>query len=384
MDYQKTFTEDRIEHHTFSVHFARQYGINAAIIFENLYYWVKKNCLNDQNYRDGFYWTYNKLSAFAEYFPEMTIDQIKYAISKLIEEGLIKVWNYNSSKFDKTNWYTITEKGFKAYNGEDVSDIPCSSQVNESESEENPSNSADTPNIDFSDNRSDHLTLPNDDFSDNRSDDKSVIGEVNLPDRICKITCSGRDYYPTNTKYNTSLSNTNIISSNLLTTHVRARELGQAELESHIFERIGRNLSYPEKRIVSEWVDADEEIEIIDLAIGDNLFRKDKFDLKYARDTINTWKSRGAATSTEIRNMILDDHVINLRYSIRKEDEDDILGRSEIYGLQMQRDQLNDSYKRKDYQEFARISTMVKSDKVAQYLTEDVRKLYYTYRQIAI
>ena len=380
MEYHTIFSQNRNEHHSFSIAFARKYGINEALLFENIYYWVKFNCYEEKNFKDGYYWTYNKQSTFAEYFPELTPKQIRNAFNHLIEEGLIVTANYNPNKFVKTLWYTVTEKGFREY----ADDFFPENSEQEYEQQEEPSDTENTSIVSKLSIRNAPEGDANDAVMTNATDNNDNIG---LPQRANRIAPEGNSRCPTgqpNTKYNTSLSNTNIISSNLLTTHVRARELGQAELESHIFERIGRNLSYPEKRIVSEWVDADEEIEIIDLAIGDNLFRKDKFDLKYARETINTWKSRGAATSTEIRNMILDDHVINLRCSIRKEDEDDILGRSEIYGLQMQRDLLNDSYKRKDYQEFARISTWGKSDKVAQYLTEDVRKLYYTYRQIAI
>ena len=41
----------------------------------------------------------------------MTPRQISYALEKLIDGGLIVTGNYNTSSYDRTLWYALTEKG---------------------------------------------------------------------------------------------------------------------------------------------------------------------------------------------------------------------------------------------------------------------------------
>lgn len=100
-----------MEHH-FNVDIARQFGVNAAILLNNLQFWIAKNTASDENYHDGYYWTYNSAKAYSELFPYLSEKQIRSALKKLEDEGIILVGNYNSSKLNRTQWYAITEKGF--------------------------------------------------------------------------------------------------------------------------------------------------------------------------------------------------------------------------------------------------------------------------------
>lgn len=97
--------------HIFDVEIATEHGINAAILFENICYWVKQNEANEINFFDGDYWTYNSHKAFGELFPYMSKRQIETALSKLIESGMIKTGNYNRLAYDRTLWYALTQKG---------------------------------------------------------------------------------------------------------------------------------------------------------------------------------------------------------------------------------------------------------------------------------
>ena len=60
---------------------------------------------------DGRCWTYNSTKALQELFPYASERQIKYALKKLREEGVIETGNYNKSAMDKTLWYTLTDAG---------------------------------------------------------------------------------------------------------------------------------------------------------------------------------------------------------------------------------------------------------------------------------
>lgn len=97
--------------HSFDVDIAKEYGIHCAIILNHLEFWIAKNKANNQNFFDGRFWTYNSTEAFTELFPYFTQRQIKYALQKLRDEGLIVAGNFNANAYDRTLWYAITEKG---------------------------------------------------------------------------------------------------------------------------------------------------------------------------------------------------------------------------------------------------------------------------------
>lgn len=98
--------------HNFDTEIATEYGINEAILLNNIYYWVEYNKANEKNFHDGYYWTYSSAKAFSELFPYMSLKQVTYALKKLKKEKLIITGNYNQSTYDRTTWYALTEKGY--------------------------------------------------------------------------------------------------------------------------------------------------------------------------------------------------------------------------------------------------------------------------------
>lgn len=98
--------------HSFDIRIAKDYGINAAVLLNNMYFWIEKNRANNTNYYDGYYWTFNSKKAFAELFPYLNERQIDYALKKLIDGGIIITGNYNKMAYDRTLWYAITKKGY--------------------------------------------------------------------------------------------------------------------------------------------------------------------------------------------------------------------------------------------------------------------------------
>lgn len=99
------------ETHFFDIHIAERYGVNCAVILQNIWHWIRKNEANGVNYYDGNYWTYNSTKAFKELFPYLTQKQIETALKKLRDENILVTGNYNVVKYDRTLWYSITEKG---------------------------------------------------------------------------------------------------------------------------------------------------------------------------------------------------------------------------------------------------------------------------------
>lgn len=99
-------------YHMFDVDIAARYGVNAAILLNNIYFWCQKNKANKRSFFDGSYWTYNSRNAFTEIFPYLSERQIKTALDKLIEDGVIKTGCYNKDPRDRSLWYALTGKGW--------------------------------------------------------------------------------------------------------------------------------------------------------------------------------------------------------------------------------------------------------------------------------
>jgi len=97
--------------HFFEVGIAKEYGVNAAVLLENIAYWTAQNEANETNFYDGLYWTFNSRRAFRELFPYMSEKQIYNALQKLIDAGLVVTGNYNRLAYDRTLWYALSQKG---------------------------------------------------------------------------------------------------------------------------------------------------------------------------------------------------------------------------------------------------------------------------------
>lgn len=93
--------------HSFNVEIACRVGVNAAVIYNNIEHFVRANKGDNVNYHDGHWWVYHTLDAYASLYPYMTKKQVRTALDKLRDEGLVLVGNYNKDKRDRTLWYTI-------------------------------------------------------------------------------------------------------------------------------------------------------------------------------------------------------------------------------------------------------------------------------------
>lgn len=102
--------------HSFSVEVAAAVGVHAAIVFDNLAYWIKRNTLTGRNERRGVYWTYGTHKDLAAQFDYLSEKQVRTALNKLIVNEYIQAGRFNKHKYDRTNWYTLTEKGERAIN----------------------------------------------------------------------------------------------------------------------------------------------------------------------------------------------------------------------------------------------------------------------------
>ena len=95
---------------------AVEVGVNEAIMLSNIYHWVMSNKASDRNCFDNKYWTYDTVKSFSFKYPFWTAKQVRTILSHLEKNGYIESGCYNKMKFDRTKWYTLTDKGFTLFN----------------------------------------------------------------------------------------------------------------------------------------------------------------------------------------------------------------------------------------------------------------------------
>lgn len=89
---------------------AKAIGLNEAIILQQIHYWNEINKKTKNNFKDGYYWTFNSYEGWCEQFPFWSESTIKRAMRNLEKLEVVIVGNYNRLKIDRTKWYRIDYK----------------------------------------------------------------------------------------------------------------------------------------------------------------------------------------------------------------------------------------------------------------------------------
>lgn len=95
--------------HYFDVAVATEVGVNAAIVYENIAFWVKHNAKQGKNLREGTHWMYATQQELSQQFDYLSVKQVRTALEKLEEHGYIKTGSFNRHGYDRTTWYTIAD-----------------------------------------------------------------------------------------------------------------------------------------------------------------------------------------------------------------------------------------------------------------------------------
>ena len=69
--------------HSFNINFAMEYGVNEALVFNEICYWYNRNQTNPEMIKDGYIWCYIAVSKFKEILPYLTEHQIRGALKTL-------------------------------------------------------------------------------------------------------------------------------------------------------------------------------------------------------------------------------------------------------------------------------------------------------------
>jgi acid phosphatase class B len=100
-----------IKKYTFNEDIAIDVGIEEAMMFSNLYFWIEKNEGKEDHLHEGKYWMYCTVREFADKYPFWSEAQIKRILKNLKNKDYIETGEFNKWNPDRTKWYTITEKG---------------------------------------------------------------------------------------------------------------------------------------------------------------------------------------------------------------------------------------------------------------------------------
>ena len=97
--------------HVFSVDDAVKYGMEKAVILYNLRFWLDKVKANDKerSKHEGYYWTFNSVTAFKELFPYLSEGQLQRHLKGLEKDGVILAGVFNQKGYDRTKWYSMPE-----------------------------------------------------------------------------------------------------------------------------------------------------------------------------------------------------------------------------------------------------------------------------------
>ena len=102
--------------HSFEAEIADKYGIEVAVVFDMFCFWINKNEANENNYRDGKYWTFNSAKGFKKLFAYWSEKKIQRILQKMVDEDLIIKGNYNENPWNQTSWYAFGNMGEKLKN----------------------------------------------------------------------------------------------------------------------------------------------------------------------------------------------------------------------------------------------------------------------------
>lgn len=89
---------------------AFHYGVENALMIQNIAYWVYKNKEAGRNFHNGRYWTFNTVESFTGQYQFWTYAQVRRILKNCVKLGALQEGNFNRQKYDRTKWYTVSDK----------------------------------------------------------------------------------------------------------------------------------------------------------------------------------------------------------------------------------------------------------------------------------
>jgi hypothetical protein len=87
-------------------------NLEAAALFNHIVFWLRTNKANGVNQIEGKTWMFQTMESMSKVMGYLTEKQIKDAMKKLVDAGLLIKGNFNENPFDRTNWYCLADESF--------------------------------------------------------------------------------------------------------------------------------------------------------------------------------------------------------------------------------------------------------------------------------
>lgn len=113
-----------ITHHSFNVDIAQKYGIEEAVIINNIAFWMTKNIASGENIHNGRCWVFNSVKAWCVIFPYINQDRMRRVLDSMCKRNILAKDNFNEAKYDRTSWYTIIEPSICEMYQIQLADLP--------------------------------------------------------------------------------------------------------------------------------------------------------------------------------------------------------------------------------------------------------------------
>jgi hypothetical protein len=116
--------KEKRDTHYFNPQIAKHFGLNAAVVFHNIEYWVTANREQKRkdNFKNGMYWTYNTVKTYSDTMFYLTENQIRTALDLLRQDGILYKNCFNKNAHDRTAWYSVNYKRYNEILGKNLCD----------------------------------------------------------------------------------------------------------------------------------------------------------------------------------------------------------------------------------------------------------------------
>ena len=99
-----------MSYHSFNTKIAKKIGLTEAVLLSQIKFCIDTHKTNNENFHKGRYWTYSSAKEFSEFFKYLSDRQISRALKSLVDDGWLIKDNFNTDKFDRTSWYSLSNK----------------------------------------------------------------------------------------------------------------------------------------------------------------------------------------------------------------------------------------------------------------------------------
>ncbi len=96
--------------HSFDTGVAAECGLESAVIYNHICFWITHNKSLNEHFIEGRTWTYQSRSQMASIFQYLTTEQVRRALERLVKKGFIITGKFHENKFKHELWYALPDE----------------------------------------------------------------------------------------------------------------------------------------------------------------------------------------------------------------------------------------------------------------------------------